>query len=196
MLGQHGRFEKHSSYEEAVRVPLVMRWPKRIAAGRRTRALVELVDLAPTIHELCGYDVTAPLQGRSLLPLLEAKTTKHREQVVVEYAPNEEVMIRDHDWKLVYERGVERRTDGYDTGRPLVPHSSGCTTCMPIAAEMHNVAADPANAATVKRLTELLVEHLVRTASEPALVPPLDDPLAVLDFCVQSRDVPKPGKRG
>ena len=161
MLGQHGRFEKHCSYEEAVRVPLVMRWPKRIAAGRRTRALVELVDLAPTIHELCGYNVTAPLQGRSLLPLLEAKTTKHRDQVVVEYAQNEEVMIRDDDWKLVYERGVQRRTDGYDTGRPLVPHQFRLYDLYADAAEMHNVAADPANAATVKRLTDLLVEHLV-----------------------------------
>jgi hypothetical protein len=82
--------------------------------------MVELVDLAPTIHELCGYNVTPPLQGKSLLPLIDAKTTKHRDYVVVEYAPNEEVMIRDRDWKLVFERGIERRSDGYDTGRPRI----------------------------------------------------------------------------
>ena len=176
-------------------MPLVLRWPPRIAAGRHTRALVELVDLVPTIHELCGYQVTAPLQGRSLLPLLEGKTTKHREQVIVEYAPNDEVMIRDNDWKLVYERGAQRRTDGYDTGRPLVPHQFRLYDLFADPGEMHNVVDDPANAATVKRLTDLLVEHLAKTARQPELVPTTADPLAVLDYCVQSHDVPKPGKR-
>jgi choline-sulfatase len=189
MLGQHGRFEKHCSYEEAVRVPLIIRWPKRIAAGRRTRAFVELVDIVPTIHELCGYNVTKPLQGRSLLPLIDAQTTKHRDHVVVEYAQNEEAMIRDNDWKLVYERGANRRQDGYDTGRPLVPHQFRLYDMFSDRQEMHNVADDPRNAGTVKRLTDMLAYHLATTAREPAKVPPLDDPLAVLDYCVQSHDV-------
>ena len=40
------------------------------------------MDLVPTIYELCGYQVTPPLQGRSLLPLLRGKTTKHRDHVI------------------------------------------------------------------------------------------------------------------
>jgi choline-sulfatase len=189
MLGQHGRFEKHCSYEEAVRVPLIMRWPKRIAAGRSSRAFVELVDLVPTIHELCGYQLTPPLQGKSLLPLIDIKTTKHREFVVVEYAQNDEVMIRDNDWKLIYERGAQQRQDGYATGRPLVPHQFRLYDMRADKAEMHNVVADPANAATVKRLTDALVYRLATTAREPSKVPPLAEPLAVLDYCVQSHDV-------
>ena len=189
MLGQHGRFEKHCSFEEAVRVPLVFRWPKRIAAGRSSRAFVELVDLAPTIHELCGYNLTPPLQGKSLLPMIDAKTTKHRDHVIVEYAQNDEVMIRDNDWKLIYERGAQRRQDGYNTDRPLVPHQFRLYDMRADKAELHNVAGDPANAATVKRLTDLLVYHLATTAREPRKVPPLDEPLAVLDYCVQSHDV-------
>ncbi len=195
MLGQHGRFEKHCSYEEAVRVPLVMRWPKRIAAGRRTRAFVELVDLAPTIHELCGYQVTPPLQGRSLVPLIDAQTTKHRDHVIVEYAQNDEIMIRDNDWKLVYERGKRRRDDGYDTGRPLVPDQFRLYDMYADRREMRNVVDDPANAATVKRLTDLLVEHLAVTSREPKLVPPITDPMALLDYCVQPHDVEPPDKR-
>jgi len=195
MLGEHGRFEKHCSYEEAVRVPLVIRFPGRIAAGRSTRALVELVDLAPTIHELCGFDVTAPLQGKSMLPLLKATTTKHRDHVVVEYAQNDEVMIRDADWKLIYERGAQRRTDGYDTGRPLRPHQFRLYDLHADAAELHNLAADPAHAATVKRLTDLLVTHLQETARQPELVPVSPDPVVVLDYAVQSHDVAKANKR-
>jgi len=195
MLGQHGRFEKHCSYEEAVRVPLVVRFPNRIAAGRRTQAMVELVDLVPTLYSLCGYNDTASLQGRSLMPLLQGKTTKHREHVVVEYAQNDEAMIRDEQWKLIFERGVQRRTDGYDTGRPLAGHKFRLYDLRRDPQEMTNLADLPEHEATRKQLTELLVEHLVKTAREPELVPQSSDPVALLDFCVQSRDVPRLGKR-
>ena len=195
MLGQHGRFEKHCSYEEAIRTPLVVRFPNRIAAGRRTQALVELVDLVPTLYHLCGYNSAAPLQGRSLMPLLQGKTTKHREHVVVEYAQNDEAMIRDEHWKLVFERGVQRRTDGYDTGRPLGGHKFRLYDMRQDPQEMTNLADKPGYEATRKHLTDLLVEHLVKTARQPELVPQTTDPVAVLDFCVQSRDVPRPGKR-
>jgi choline-sulfatase len=189
MLGQHGRFEKHCSYEEAVRVPLVIRYPRKIAAGRLSHAFVELVDLVPTIYNLCDYNTTAPLQGKSLAPLLAAKTTRHREHVVVEYAPNEEVMIRDDYWKLIYERGADRRSDGYDTGRPLAPNVFRLYDLHHDPHEMHNVYADPANADIVKRLTDALVEHLVRTARQPENVPTSADSLTILEYCVQPRDV-------
>ncbi|MBI3836821.1 MAG: sulfatase [Planctomycetia bacterium] len=194
LLGQHGRFEKHTSYEEAIRVPLVMRFPNRIAAGRGTQAFVELVDLVPTIYELCDYQVTAGLQGRSLLPLLRGTTTRHREHVIVEYAPNEEVMIRDQYWKLIYARGAERRTDGYDTPGPLVRNKFRLYDLVEDPGEMNNVAQDPAHAEVVKRMRDLLVEHLAKTARQPELLPASVNPLTVLDFCVQSRDVPRPSK--
>jgi len=194
MLGQHGRFEKHCSYEEATRVPLVMRYPGRFASRMVSGTFVELVDLVPTIHELCGCGSKAPVQGRSLLSLLSGQTSKHREHVIVEYAPNEEIMIRDESWKLVYERGITRRTDGYDTERPLVPHWFRLFDLQHDPAEMHNVADDPAHAATRQRLTGLLAEHLIQTARQPELTPKSDDPLTILDFCVQPRDVAGPNK--
>ncbi len=189
MLGQHGRFEKHTSYEPAIRTPLVMRLPGRISPGGRSAALVELIDVAPTICELCDVPAAAGVQGRSLAALLAGKTDEHREHVVVEYAPNDEAMIRDQRWKLVYERGAARRTDGYDTGRPLVPRHTRLYDLTADSDEMHNVANEPANAATVRRLTDLLVEHLVRTAREPALIPQGVSQAQLLDFLVQSRDV-------
>jgi arylsulfatase A-like enzyme len=147
-----------------------------------------LVDLVPTLYNLCGYNTTVPLQGKSLQPLLSAQTTKHREHVIVEYAPNEEVMIRDQYWKLVYQRGATRRTDGYDPGGPLKPHVFRLYDLHQDPAEMHNVYGDPQHAAEVKRLTDLLVDHLVQTARHPGDVPSATDPLAVLEYCVQPRD--------
>ncbi len=71
-MGQHRyRAGKYSSYEEDIRVPLIVRGP-RIPAGARTDALVESVDLAPTIAQLAGTQTRISPDGRSLLPLLRA----------------------------------------------------------------------------------------------------------------------------
>jgi arylsulfatase A-like enzyme/zinc transporter ZupT len=189
LLGQHGRFEKHCSYEEAIRNPLFMRCPALIPSGKSTSALVEFVDIFPTVLDLCGIKVPVNVQGRSLVPLLEGRTKTHRTEVFVEYAPNEEAAIRDEDWKLIFERGVQRRADGYDTGLPLPGRTIRLYDLKNDPSEMHNVARLPQNAERVKHMLARLAEHMRSTAREPALVPKTADPMEVLDFCVQSRDV-------
>jgi choline-sulfatase len=84
LLGQHGRFEKHCCYEEAVRSALIMRMPGVIAPGRATNALVELIDVVPTILELCRCSIPANIHGMSLVPLLRGDVDRHREYVVAE----------------------------------------------------------------------------------------------------------------
>ena len=75
--GAHGLIEKiasgHNIYEDILRVPLLVRWPGRIMAGATRDDLVELVDLYPTLAELCGLRLPPlhhPLQGRSLAATL------------------------------------------------------------------------------------------------------------------------------
>ena len=188
LLGQHGRFEKHCSYEEAIRPPLLMRCPGVIKPGAATSALVEFVDVFPTVLDLCGVPVPKNVQGRSLVPLLKSETKAHRNQVFIEYAPNEEAAVRDERWKLIFERGKRRRTDGYDPGLPLLGRTIRLYDLENDPHEMHNVVAAPENAERVRKMLADLAEHLRSTAREPALVPKTDDPLELLDYCVQSRD--------
>ncbi len=62
-------------YEEEVRVPLILRWPNHISAGRVLSEPVELVDLAPTLVELAGLDVdSAVFEGRSLSKALQGES--------------------------------------------------------------------------------------------------------------------------
>jgi N-sulfoglucosamine sulfohydrolase len=61
---------KANLYDCGVRVPLVVRWPERFAAGRRVQAFASLTDLAPTLLELAGVPAPAATTGRSLVPLL------------------------------------------------------------------------------------------------------------------------------
>jgi arylsulfatase A-like enzyme len=69
-LGEHGWYDKRWMYEEALRFPLVMRWPAEIEAGTVDRHLVSGIDLAPTLCELGDAAPLPRAQGTSLAPLL------------------------------------------------------------------------------------------------------------------------------
>ena len=86
MLGDHGLLYKGCRfYEGLVHVPLVISWPARAQQGGLSDALVELVDLPATLLEAAGLAVPHQNQGRSLLPLLEGKTSAHKDYVLSEY---------------------------------------------------------------------------------------------------------------
>lgn len=73
-LGDHGMFDKRFMYEESIRMPFLVRWPARIAAGTRSDAMALNVDFAPTFLAAAGLPIPAEMQGRSLLPVLESHT--------------------------------------------------------------------------------------------------------------------------
>jgi arylsulfatase len=114
-LGDHGLIQKGCRfYEGLVRVPLIWRWPGRIAPGSRRQALVELMDKAPTILDLAGIEVPAHMQGRSLRPLLEDRGApdRHRDLARCEYYDaldlpdaSRATMIRTDRHKLVVYHG-------------------------------------------------------------------------------------------
>ena len=73
-LGDHGMFDKRFMYEESLRMPFVIRWPKVIKAGTRSDAMALNVDFAPTFLEAAGLPVPPDMQGRSLLPVFRGRT--------------------------------------------------------------------------------------------------------------------------
>ncbi len=88
LLGDHGLVLKGCRFFDGlVRVPLILSAPGRFSAGQVSEALVELVDVAPTLLEAAGLDVPGSMQGRSLLPILEGRADPHvhKSRVVTEY---------------------------------------------------------------------------------------------------------------
>jgi len=76
MTGDHGMpFPrcKGNVHDSGARVPLAVRWPKQVKAGRTIEAFVSLSDLAPTFLELAGVDIPEEMTGRSLLPVFKSK---------------------------------------------------------------------------------------------------------------------------
>lgn len=88
LLGDHGLIYKGCRfYEGLTHVPLIISWPAAVTANVASHALVELVDLAPTLLEAAGETVPAYMQGTSLLPLLQgrADSDHHKDSVISEY---------------------------------------------------------------------------------------------------------------
>src|SRR5262249_51225810 len=75
-LGQHGRFEKHCTYDPALRVPLIIRYPGQVSRGV-VHDFTESVDVPATILDLLGADPFAKQHGQSLRPYLEGRAPSH-----------------------------------------------------------------------------------------------------------------------
>jgi len=73
-LGDHGWFDKRLMYEESLRMPFLVRYPKRVTAGTTSASMVLNVDVAPTLLEWAQVEVPDAMQGRSAVPVLEGRT--------------------------------------------------------------------------------------------------------------------------
>jgi arylsulfatase A-like enzyme len=84
-LGEQGTWNKRTNWELATRVPLIIRKPGPQPARRESKALVELLDLYPTLAELCGLKAPDKLEGTSLVPLLANPDQPWKEAVFSNY---------------------------------------------------------------------------------------------------------------
>ena len=85
-FGEHGIGpDRRFAYEEGIRSPLTMRYPKLIKAGSHHKDLLILQDIAPTLIEFAGGKPGVHVQGRSVLPLLKGDKKNWRKSVLIEY---------------------------------------------------------------------------------------------------------------
>ncbi len=99
-LGEHNSWSKHTNFEIDTRAPLMARMPGMKAEGASTDALVEFVDMYPTLCELCGLDIPDTCEGTSFAPLLDDPELAWKEAAFSQY-PRGKVM------------GYAMRTDRY-----------------------------------------------------------------------------------
>lgn len=96
-LGEHALWSKTSPFAESTRVPLLIadfRPGSMLAAGQRTRALVELLDLYPTLCDLAGLPAPPHIEGASLLPILRAPSAPGRDAIwFPTYSRSDDVVV-------------------------------------------------------------------------------------------------------
>jgi len=174
-LGEHGLWCKTSNFELDARVPLIIAQPgghvrsdkttrapgPALAEPRRTAALVELLDLYPTLVELCGLPRPKGLEGVSLAPVLADPTAQVKRAAFTQhprpayYRGQPEVMgasVRTDRYRYTEWRDF---ATGKVMARELYDHKSD-------PAETKNVIDSPPDAAALVRARELLEEQFPR----------------------------------
>ena len=101
-LGDHGAWTKHTNYEQANRIPVIIAAPEVTTPGTNTKALIETVDIFPTLAELAGLPAPTgpqPIDGESLVPVLKDPALK--DPVLKDPAAS----VRDHAYHCFPRRG-------------------------------------------------------------------------------------------
>ncbi len=135
-LGEKRHWAKRTLWEESTRVPLLFAGPG-ITPGEECDEPASLLDIYPTLVDLCDLPENSRLEGVSMVPQLENPDAPREEPVITSsYFGNH--AIRTRDWRLIlYEDGAME----------LYDHRNDPD-------EFHNLANDPAHQETVKRLSE------------------------------------------
>ena len=150
-MGEHGWFDKRFMYEESLRTPLMVRYPKEIKAGTKIDALVQNLDFAPTFLDYAGVEIPADMQGESFRTLVSGETNDWRDAVYYTYYEYPAVhMVKRHygiatdRYKLMHFYYDIDEWELYDLKED--PH------------ELHNVYDDPAYADVREDMHTKLIE--------------------------------------
>jgi N-acetylglucosamine-6-sulfatase len=82
MWGEHGLYRKRTAYEPSIHVPLLVRFPREIAAGTALSELALNIDVAPTMLDLAGVAIPSTYQGRSMRPLWRTGASDWRQDLL------------------------------------------------------------------------------------------------------------------
>jgi len=105
--GAQWPFGKWNLYDAGIRVPLLVAWPGVIAPGTRTAAMVQWIDLLPTLIEAAAGTVPTGIDGRSFLSVLRGHATDHRETIFTTHSGDGRMnvypirSVRTASWKLI-----------------------------------------------------------------------------------------------
>jgi uncharacterized sulfatase len=145
-LGDHGWFDKRFMYEESLRMPLLVRYPKEIKPGSVNDDIVLNLDFGPTFLDFAGVAKPEDMQGRSIRRILRRKTPKdwrtsmyyHYYEYPAVHSVKRHYGVRTQRYKLIHFYNDIDEWELYDLKKD--------------PREMKNVLDDPAYAGTVKKL--------------------------------------------
>ena len=154
LFGEHGLIDKRCAYEESVRIPLLMRYPRAIRGGTRVKKIVANIDVAPTLLEFAGVAVPEGMDGRSFWSLARGvEPAGWRDYLLYEYywernypqTPTTHAVIGER-FKYIRYHGVWDQDELYDTQAD--------------PRERNNLYNDPEQAARLEEMNAALFELL------------------------------------
>ncbi|MEQ8426141.1 MAG: DUF4976 domain-containing protein, partial [Cyclobacteriaceae bacterium] len=158
--GEHGLdFERRLAYEEAIRIPLLIRYPSIVKAGSQPEQMVLSIDLAPTLIEMAGQQAADHLQGKSLVPIFNNTVGDWRSSFLVEYYSDTVFprilnmgykAVRNERYKFIHYVDLEGMDELYDLQSD--PY------------ELKNIINDPASASVLEEMKAELENQLELTS--------------------------------
>lgn len=160
MLGAHRMKEKYVMYEESIRVPLIVRYPRLVSPGTLSPQMVASVDIAPTLLQATGNRIPPTMQGQPVFPSLEHKTVDSRQILFYEYFHDSRwpgvpttLGVRTRRWKYIhYPELVDDIDELYDLEDD--PH------------ELRNLISDPAYSEQLRKMKAELIRQKKETEYE------------------------------
>lgn len=153
--------ERRLAYEEAIRIPMLVRYPPIIKAGTKPEQMVLSIDLASTLLDMAGVTPGIHLQGKSWVPIFTGTVNDWRSSFLVEYYsdtvfPRMVKMgykaVRNQRYKYIQYTDLEGMNELYDLVND--PY------------ELHNLIDDPGMTNTLKEMKEDLNRLLQQTSAE------------------------------
>jgi arylsulfatase A-like enzyme len=138
-IGSHGLFGKQNLYDHSMHAPLIFAGPG-VPRGKRSDAMCYLLDIFPTLGQLAHVEAPAGSEGISLVPAFTGDSASARKVIFTAYTKTQRA-IRDERWKLIVYPEINK-TQLFDLQAD--------------PEEKRDLAADPAHAAEVTRMTALL----------------------------------------
>jgi len=106
-LGEKRHFRKQALWEEATKVPLFFKVPNNKSNGQKSSQIVSLLDVYPTLTELCNLPKLSKLEGESMVPLIKAPKTKIKRSILTTWYYKNHA-VRSNNWRYIrYRNGGE-----------------------------------------------------------------------------------------
>ena len=153
--------ERRLAYEEAIRIPMLVRYPPTITAGMKPEQMVLSIDLASTLLDMAGVTPGSQLQGKSWLPIFSGKLNAWRSSILVEYYSDSVFprivnmgykAVRNQRFKYIHYTDLQGMDELYDLA--IDPY------------ELHNLINDPKMTDTLNEMKKELNQLLQQSGAK------------------------------
>jgi arylsulfatase A-like enzyme len=140
-LGEHGFWTKHSTFLEAVKIPLIISSPK-YSKNEKTESMAELVDIYPTLCDIAQITAPSYLDGESLVPVLKNPSTIQKKEIYTRFDGGETIIDNNYSYTEYYKGEKYMENMLYDMHNDLKQNN--------------DISNDPSNAGLVAKYKEKL----------------------------------------
>lgn len=166
LLGDHKRFEKHTMWDPAIKAPLIFRNGDQSRKVKKSDALVQFIDVVPTILDLLDLDPLPSVQGESMKLAFQERKFLGNDYVFAEFLEDNKAMVTDGKWKYVFTTGAYDLGQGYQTGEGPSGILHKLYDLDNDPEETTNIAWLPCNQTILESLQQKMVEIFADTYPE------------------------------